>query len=67
MKITIRPDTIEKIKKAKSGNAVVEMLETLCERDNTEYNRGVLHGYLLTLTTIGVISGGEAIDILDQI
>lgn len=67
MKITVRPDTIEKIKKAKKGNAVVEMLETLCERDNTEYNRGVLHGYLLTLTTIGVISGGEAIDILDQI
>lgn len=67
MNITIDESIVEKIKRVRDGIAILNMLETIANRQNTEYNRGVVHGYLLTLTTTGVIDGKDAFSILEQI
>ena len=41
-------------------------LEELLNRPNNEYNRGILHGFLLALTTEHKIENYEAIDILEE-
>lgn len=67
MNITVSEDILAKIKKRKGGTALISTLLDLTGRSNTEYHRGVLHGYLLSLTTTGVITGDDAISILEQI
>jgi len=41
-------------------------LEELLKRPNNEYNRGILHGFLLALATEGKIDTYEAMDILEE-
>ena len=67
MNITVSEDILAKIRKRKGGTALVSTLLDLAGRSNTEYHRGVLHGYLLCLTTTGVITGDDAMCILEQI
>lgn len=48
-------------------NKIVDAkLEELLQRPNNEYNRGILHGFLLALTTEGRLDTYEAIDILEE-
>ena len=39
-------------------------LDELIDRPNTEYNRGVLHGFLLAMTTERRLDSDEALDYL---
>lgn len=48
------------------ADIVTEKLEETA-KVNTEYRRGVLHGLLLSLTHLGVISASEGIAILDEV
>lgn len=41
-------------------------LNELMERPNTEYNRGILHGFLLALATEGRIDNYEAVEYLEK-
>lgn len=41
-------------------------LEELIQRPNNEYNRGVLHGFLLAMNTQGKIDNYEAVEILEE-
>ena len=41
-------------------------LEEIMQRPNNEYNRGLLHGFLLALTTTGRLENYEALDIIDE-
>ena len=41
-------------------------LEELKSRPNNTYNRGILHGFLLALTTEERLGNFEAINILDE-
>ena len=41
-------------------------LEELIQRPNNEYNRGILHGFLLALTTEGKLDNYEAVDVLEE-
>ena len=43
-----------------------EKLDGLLKRPNNRYNRGILHGFLLALTTEGRLDNDEAIAILDE-
>ena len=48
-------------------NKIVDAkLEEIMRRPNNEYNRGILHGFLLALTTEGRLDNYEAIDILEE-
>lgn len=67
MEITINEFILNKIRASKYGSDHVAMILDLTRRPNIPYNRGVLHGYLLSLTTLGIITGDEAISILDQV
>lgn len=66
MKIKVPNDTMEKIRIAKNGNILAEQLDTLISRDNTDYQRGALHGFLLALTRLDIITGNEAIAVMEQ-
>ena len=67
MNITIPEAVLEKIMHSKNGKVVVKQLLDLTSRENTEYHRGALHGFLLALTRQDIITGDEAIDILEQL
>ena len=67
MNITINEFIISKIRSAKDGEAILTQLIDLTKRDNTEYHRGALHGYLLALTRQNIITGNDAIAILEQL
>ena len=67
MDIKIRESTLEKIRTLKYGSAVEVMLSDIISRPNTTYNRGILHGYLLALTTEDIIDSDDAMAIFDQI
>ena len=67
MKITVREDILNKIREAQDGEVIIAMLINLGNRANTPYNRGIVHGYLLTLTVQGIIDSSDALDILGQI
>ena len=67
MNIKIDEAIIAKIKQVKHSVAILNMLDIITKRPNTEYNRGVVHGYLLTLSTEGIIGGDDALSILEQI
>lgn len=67
MNIKISESIITKIRKAEYGSAILDMLISLCDRQNTAYNRGILHGYLLMLTTTEVLSKDDAFELLGQI
>lgn len=41
-------------------------LDELMERPNNKYNRGILHGFLLALTTEGRLDDNEAIELLEK-
>lgn len=43
-----------------------DKLDELMTRPNTTYNRGILHGFLLALTTEDRIDGQEAIGLLEK-
>lgn len=58
---------LDKIRRAKDGEAIVAMLIDLIKRENNRYRRGILHGYLLALTVQGIINNDDALGILDQI
>lgn len=48
-------------------NKVVDAkLEEILQRPNNEYNRGILHGFLLALMTEGKIDNNEALEILAE-
>lgn len=48
-------------------NKVLEAkLNELMERPNNAYTRGVLHGFLLALTTENRMDNDEALDYLDR-
>ena len=66
MNITIRPEILEKIRCSRNGMEVANKLVEITQRENTEYNRGILHGFLFTLTMQDIISGDEGIEILEQ-
>lgn len=65
--IEISEAIIAKIRSELDGEAVLAKLIELSKRTNTEYHRGILHGYLLALNLTGVITLDDAMDILDQI
>lgn len=67
MNIKISESIITKIRNAEYGEAVLAMLLSFCDRQNTAYNRGIVHGYLLMLTTIEVLSNEDALELLEQI
>lgn len=67
MNIKINESTLEKIRSVAYGSCLEEMLLDITSRNNDTYNRGIIHGYLLTLTVTDVITTGDALDILDQI
>lgn len=56
-----------KIRSELDGEAIFAKLLELSKRTNTEYHRGILHGYLLALNLMGIITRDDALDILDQI
>lgn len=41
-------------------------LDELMDRPNNEYNRGILHGFLLALVAEGRFEGTEALEYLDK-
>lgn len=48
-------------------NKVVDAkLEEILQRPNNEYNRGILHGFLLALTTEGKLDNYEAFELLEE-
>ena len=53
--------------RAENGNEILALLYDFKNRANNRYNRGILHGYLLALSTQGIIDNGDALDILDQL
>lgn len=67
MQISIRPEVLEKITKARRGKVVAEKLQEFSDRPNNQYTRGILHGYLLCLTTEGIITKDDAVEILDSV
>ena len=67
MTIKIRPSVIQKIRKARNGELVMEKLQNFSDRPNNQYTRGILHGYLLCLTMQNVLSKADAIEILDSV
>lgn len=68
MDFEINEQIKHKIKvRAEDGNVLLAMLSDFKNRANNRYNRGVLHGYLLALSTQGIIDNADAIDILEQI
>lgn len=67
MNIKISDEILLKIKKLWHGILIANKLKEITTRPNTAYNRGIVHGYLLVLTDLGVISFDEARSILEQI
>ena len=67
MNIKISDITLEKIRCSKNGMEIADKLLEITTRPNNEYNRGVLHGFLFTLTMQDIITGDEGIAILEQI
>ena len=59
------PETITAKINEKMGEQYTDKLIELTDRDNNDYNRGVIHGFLITLTMGEVITGSEAIAVLD--
>ena len=59
------PETITRKIDEKMGEQYTDKLIELTDRDNNDYNRGVIHGFLITLTMGEAITGNEAIAILD--
>ena len=59
------PETITRKIDEKMGEQYTDKLIELTVRGNNDYNRGVIHGFLITLTMGDVITGSEAIAVLD--
>ena len=66
MTVKIDEQVWEKIKSSPNGVERAIALKYIIGKTNNSYNRGILHGFLLALTTDGVISNYEAISILEQ-
>ena len=66
MRITVRQDILEKIRNAENGDVYESLLLRIINKPNASYQRGILHGFLLTLSELGVIRNDEALDILEQ-
>ena len=66
MTVKIDEQIWEKIKNSPNGIERAITLKYIIGKVDTKYNRGTLHGFLLALTTDGVISNYEAISILEQ-
>lgn len=69
MKILIPEEILDKIinNDATDGELLAKTLVELAQRGNNRYNRGVIHGFLLSLTTREIISGDDALRILHLI
>ena len=67
IKVYINKQIQDSIRNSKDGEATLAMLIQITRRPNTEYNRGIIHGYLFALTTQGIINNSEAIALLEQI
>lgn len=59
------PETITAKIDEKMGKQYTDILIELTNRGNNDYNRGVIHGFLITLMMGEAITGSEAIVILD--
>ena len=56
-----------KVRAEEKCDAIFSVLEDFKNRYNNRYTRCVIHGYLLALSTQGIIDNDDALDILEQI